>query len=523
MKQETTGPDCPSQDLTGKRVGDYEVIRRLGRGGMADVYLAEQVSLRRKIALKVLKKELARDQSYVERFRREAQSAAALVQANIVQIYEVGEIDGHNFIAQEYVPGRNLRQYLSRFGAVEPIMTMNVMRQVALALQKAGELNVIHRDIKPENILLSPGGEAKVADFGLARINNDAARQALTQIGITMGTPLYMSPEQIEGRSVDPRSDIYSLGITAYQMLAGKPPFDGDTALAIALQHVQNEPEPLLQIRPDVPPELIRLIERMMSKHPDDRPENATKLLSEMRKIKIDADQDWQQVVENLASESAFSGAKQRADSLAATTKRLQRVMRGNIRSWWTSPVTILTFFVLSLCALFSGFWLAAQSPIPDILESGTAVAQLVPKLSTVVEQYRFSYQFPDENHWQAVIDFFPVENAASPNMTQLYHNLAKERLGELYIQKKNFKGAEEIYKQLVKSDSERQKIVGVAGMAIAHAGQGDDDLAYIMLLRIPDEALIEDSSVALNNILRPRIVDLKAALQVPDGHIQAH
>ncbi len=192
---------------------------------MADVYLAEQVSLRRKIALKVLKKELARDQSYVERFRREAQSAAALVQANIVQIYEVGEIDGHNFIAQEYVPGRNLRQYLSRFGAVEPIMTMNVMRQVALALQKAGELNVIHRDIKPENILLSPGGEAKVADFGLARINNDAARQALTQIGITMGTPLYMSPEQIEGRSVDPRSDIYSLGITAYQMLAGKPPF----------------------------------------------------------------------------------------------------------------------------------------------------------------------------------------------------------------------------------------------------------------------------------------------------------
>ncbi len=239
-----------------------------------------------------------------------------------MQIYEVGEIDGHNFIAQEYVPGRNLRQYLSRFGAVEPIMTMNVMRQVALALQKAGELNVIHRDIKPENILLSPGGEAKVADFGLARINNDAARQALTQIGITMGTPLYMSPEQIEGRSVDPRSDIYSLGITAYQMLAGKPPFDGDTALAIAVQHVQNQPEPLLQIRPDVPPELIRLIERMMSKHPDDRPENATKLLSEMRKIKIDADQDWQQVVENLASESAFSGAKQRADSLAATTKR---------------------------------------------------------------------------------------------------------------------------------------------------------------------------------------------------------
>ncbi len=185
--------------------------------------------------------------------------------------------------------------------------------------------------------------------------------------------------------------------------------------------------------------------------------------------------------------------------------------------------MTILTFFVLGLCALFSGFWLAAQSPIPDILESGTAVAQLVPKLSTVVEQYRFSYQFPDENHWQAVIGFFPVENADSPNITQLYHNLAKERIGELYIQKKNFKGAEEIYKQLVKSDSERLKIVGVAGMAIAHAGQGDDDLAYIMLLRIPDEALIEDSSVALNNILRPRIVDLKAALQVPDSHIQAH
>ena len=181
-------------NLSGQTLGDYLLLRRLGRGGMADVYLARQTSLDRNVALKVLKPDLAEDNSYVKRFHREAQSAAALVQANIVQIYEVTKLDGYHCIAQEYVQGRNLRQYLERYGAVEPVMALTVLRQCSLALQKAGEFKVIHRDIKPENIMLSTSGEVKVTDFGLARVNNDATQQTLTQIGVTMGTTVVHEP-----------------------------------------------------------------------------------------------------------------------------------------------------------------------------------------------------------------------------------------------------------------------------------------------------------------------------------------
>ena len=227
-------------DLSGRQFGDYRLLRRLGRGAMADVYLAEQGSLRRQVAFKVLKRELAADDTYVRRFHMEAQAAASLVQANIVQIYEVGLIDDFHYIAQEYVEGQNLSQYISRKGTPDVKMGIAVIRQVASALCKAAERGIVHRDIKPENIMFARSGEVKVADFGLARIGRGEESLKLTQVGITMGTPLYMSPEQVEGRSLDPRSDLYSLGVTCYHMLAGKPPFRGDTALSVALQHVRH-------------------------------------------------------------------------------------------------------------------------------------------------------------------------------------------------------------------------------------------------------------------------------------------
>ena len=353
--------DLPSEptavDLTGRTLGDYRVIRRLGQGGMAEVYLAEQVSLRRQVALKILKPDLARDHSYIERFHREARSAAALVQANIVQIYEVGEVEGYHFIAQEYVPGRNLRQYLARHGAVEPIMALNVLRQVALALQKAAEMNVIHRDIKPENIMMSTRGEIKVADFGLARINDEQNRQDLTQIGITMGTPLYMSPEQVEGKPVDPRSDLYSLGVTVYHMLAGEPPFEGDTALAIALQHVKNEPAPLSTLRPDVPPELSAIVHRLMSKSPAGRPDSATQLLKDLRQVKIDADTNWDELAEKLATAENFTAATSTLpEAKLAVTRRLQQVMKGHRRRWWTSPTTWIAICLLTIVGAAAGY-----------------------------------------------------------------------------------------------------------------------------------------------------------------------
>lgn len=184
-------------DLTGQTVGDYLVLQRLGRGGMADVYLTRQLSLQRPIALKVLRPDLAKDATYVERFLREARAAAALVHANIVQIFEVGQHDNIHFIAQEYISGQNLKMWLHRNGAAEPKLAMEIMVGTAQAIQKADEFQVVHRDIKPENIMLSDSGEIKVTDFGLARVNN--ADDTLTKVGVTMGTPLYMSPEQVEG------------------------------------------------------------------------------------------------------------------------------------------------------------------------------------------------------------------------------------------------------------------------------------------------------------------------------------
>src|SRR6185503_1382159 len=201
---------------------------------MAEVYLAQQLSLGRQVAFKVLNEDLARDPNYVRRFHHEAKAAAALVHGSIVQIYEVGQEDGVHYISQEYVPGRNLGEVIRGSGSMSPALTLDILRQVASALHKAAIHGIVHRDVKPENIMLARSGEVKVTDFGLARVQGDG-RANLTQIGVTMGTPLYMSPEQIEGRELDSRSDIYSLGVTAYHMIAGQPPFTGDTPLSVAV------------------------------------------------------------------------------------------------------------------------------------------------------------------------------------------------------------------------------------------------------------------------------------------------
>src|SRR6476620_7448964 len=291
-----TPPDeRPELDLSGRRIGDYQLLRRLGRGGMAEVYLAEQLALRRQVALKVLKKNLAGDDAYIRRFQHEAQAAAKLVHANIVQIYEVGCSDGTYYISQEYVPGQNLKQLLTRLGhGVDTATAVNIVRQVAAALHKAAEQQIIHRDIKPENIMITPGGEVKVADFGLARVVRDGEGLNLTQVGITMGTPLYMSPEQVEGRAVDPRSDIYSFGVTCYHMLAGHPPFDGPTALNVAVQHLKTEPKRLEVLCPNLPEGLCRIVHKMLAKKPEERYQRPIDLLKDLKTLKIEGlDNDW--------------------------------------------------------------------------------------------------------------------------------------------------------------------------------------------------------------------------------------
>jgi eukaryotic-like serine/threonine-protein kinase len=274
-------------DLTGRTLGDFRVLRRLGQGGMGQVYLAEQVSLKRKVALKILRPDLAEHPANLQRFKLEAEAVARATHANIVQVYATGEADGVTYMALEYVEGRNLREYLAKKGPPDLLLALSIMRQVASALQRAGELGMVHRDIKPENILLTRKGEVKVADFGLSRcLVGDGPALNLTQSGVTMGTPLYMSPEQVEGKPVDPRSDVYSFGVTCYHMLAGQPPFRGETAFEVALQHVRAEPAPLAALRPDLPPALCAVVHKMMAKAPEARYQTGRELLRDVVRVR---------------------------------------------------------------------------------------------------------------------------------------------------------------------------------------------------------------------------------------------
>lgn len=274
-------------DLTGHSLGDFEMIRRLGRGGMGEVYLARQKSLKRQVAVKILRTELAANVTALKRFKAEAETVARINHANIVQVYAIGEERGLHFIAMEYVEGRNLKEYMAKKGTPDLPIALNIMRQIAAALTRASELGFVHRDIKPENILLTRKGEVKVADFGLSRsfVNTDQALN-ITQSGVTMGTPLYMSPEQVQGRTVDPRSDIYSFGVTCYHMLKGEPPFRGATAFEVAIQHVQNEPPYLPEARPDLPVDLCLLVHKMMAKKPEARCQTAREVLRELNRIR---------------------------------------------------------------------------------------------------------------------------------------------------------------------------------------------------------------------------------------------
>ena len=282
-------PDpVPFSDLaTGQTIGDFLILRKIGQGGMGQVYLARQQSLKRDVALKILKCDLATNPTALQRFKSEAEAVAKITHSNIVQVFAVGEEFGVHYMALEFVEGRNLREYLARKGPPDLPIAIAIIRQVAAALQRAFELGLVHRDIKPENIMVTRKAEVKVADFGLSRFfTGEAASVNLTQSGVTLGTPLYMSPEQIRGEPTDHRSDIYSFGVTCYHLLAGEPPFKGKTPFEVTIQHVQNEPPPLAGLRPDLPPDLCAMVHKMMAKRVEDRYPTARDVIRDLNKVR---------------------------------------------------------------------------------------------------------------------------------------------------------------------------------------------------------------------------------------------
>jgi len=274
---ETT--DAPCDDtLIGQTLGEFTVERRIWQGPMSIIYKGRQLDSGRAVAIKVLPPDLMRDRTYVSRFSREALAAAAVKHPNIIEVYSVGHDRGVYFIAMEFVDGQSLGDILASEGRLAPGRALDLFKQTARAFVKAHATGVLHRDIKPANILVTRSGQVKVADFGLAK--RQGVDVTFTAPGMQLGTPLYISPEAADSREADQRSDLYSLGATFYHVLAGRPPFQAPTPLAVMGMHVSAQVPPLAQHAPDVPAALCAIIHRLLAKRPAERYQSAEELLA---------------------------------------------------------------------------------------------------------------------------------------------------------------------------------------------------------------------------------------------------
>lgn len=446
-----TAAQTPAIDLTGRTLGEFQIIRRLGKGGMAEVYLAEQTSLKRQVAIKVLRQEFLSDAAYVKRFQHEATAAGGLNHPNIVQVYSIGSHEGIHYIAQEYVRGGNLKDFLKKKGPLDWPMTAFLLKQVAAALQVAGAAGIVHRDVKPENILLTKKGEAKVADFGLAQLTQGGERVALTQVGVTMGTPLYMSPEQVRGNPVDHRSDLYSFGAMAYHMLAGRPPFRGENAMAVAVQHLNETPEPLRLIRPDLPVAACKLIERMMSKRPEDRFPDAQAILNELKTL---------QKQTNGKAPSPASVAPQTA---------LMKSRRWTANLWKSRSVRQQVWGLIGASIIVAGAaagygW---SERVGNPFLTTAPPPQAVPQQSTIDGQYFYAMRNgEDEMAWRAVVNY-PSVNAGLKD--EMPRKVAELRLAIIYLHQDRLAEAEQVFDAFLRSRStdKWKEAHGLAGRAI--------------------------------------------------------
>lgn len=373
----------------------YELQELIGGGGMADVYKAQDKLLDRAVAVKILHQQYANDAEFVEKFRREATAAAKLAHPNIVNIYDVGEDGGSQYIVMEYVSGPTLKEVIQQKGCLEPIEAVRIAKEIASALESAHRNNLVHCDIKPHNILVMPDGHIKVTDFGIARA---VSASTMTYSGSVMGSVHYFSPEQAKGTVITTKSDVYSLGVVLYEMLTGQLPFNGETSVSIALKHLQEEPVPIRQLNPSIPPVLEAIVQKAMSKDPADRP-NSTELYADLNQAKAMLEDRGasQEAVSNdpfatrmipritpemMAEQRSERPANKPIGSREDYQPQYQPQEEKSIfksKSFIAVLVGILLmgFFVGSFLS-FGKFWSSAEINVPDVVGKSSVVAQQI-------------------------------------------------------------------------------------------------------------------------------------------------
>ena len=365
--------------------GRYHIVERIAAGGMGEVFRAHDAVLAREVAIKVLHRSLAGDPGFVDRFRREARAAAALSHPNIVAVYDWGAVDGIYYMVMEYVRGRGVRELLNANARLEPAQAADVVRQTLLALEVAHAQGIVHRDVKPENVLATTAGTVKVADFGLARAYADGTA---TQVGGTVqGTVQYLSPEQIRGEPADPRSDLYSLGVVTYELLTGKLPFTGETAMSIAYKHLSGRVPRPSAVVPTIPAELDGFVLSATDRDRELRPESATEMRRDLESILpgLPAARSLAAVVDDLPEIDPDGEATERVPVVGAATATIPRVERTKRRRWRR-----FSGFALLIAALAATAWGVWTYVIPHHAQVPTLVGTPVDQARAQLEDLGF-------------------------------------------------------------------------------------------------------------------------------------
>lgn len=425
----------------------YELVERIGDGGMAEVYRAHDKMLDRFVAIKILHPQFTSDESFVTRFRREAQGAAKLSHPNIVSIYDVGSCNGKHYIVMEYIKGETLKDKINREGPLPLDLTLKIVQEIAGALENAHANHLVHCDIKPHNILINEAGHVKVADFGIARATSSST---ITYTGSIVGSVHYFSPEQAKGHIISPKSDIYSLGVVMYEMLTGKVPFTGETAVSIAIKHLQEAPIAPHELRSDIPPLIEAIVLKAMDKNPDNR-FSSTELIKEIDQVKH---KPFAKV--NILTEDPFATRVLTADEIEQLQKVNIEPTKSEVKPTYTAPIqnkghsgivkqSSSSFFskkfVISLVViLILGFTVGTFLAYGDLGNSKTVTVPNVVSMS----QAQAEETLKAENLRVEIAETFdesvPVGKVASQT-PEAGKNVKENRLVTIYISK----GGEEV------------------------------------------------------------------------------